>query len=313
MGRFEDYISSHITPQMTLLEKLNEIIKFLKTENQFNVFFSSQKWMDNIIEYNIEDVNTGNYELEINDVVIFTNGYYSYVRTLGNGKFTLGDLYFFVGEKGETGTGISSMSFNAQRHLIVNYDNGNSVDLGLIKGVSSFSINSSQHLIVNYDNGTTEDLGAIFNGNINIDGNFTANSIIENMSGYSFITTSTDAVFTLTYVGVVKNGNKLTLVIAGQMTLDSSINPGNYKQFGTFVVPSSVGALIYPNMSSDRVGPTIVPVSSGVQNIAVHGGFLSKYSNTNFGCYFSPVSTISVGTYYLRYEATFLLNDSLVS
>ena len=35
MSRFQDYLSSAITPQMTLLEKFNALIKFLK-ENIIN-------------------------------------------------------------------------------------------------------------------------------------------------------------------------------------------------------------------------------------------------------------------------------------
>ena len=310
MGRFEDYISSHITPQMTLLEKLNEVIKFLKTENQFNVFFSSQKWMDNIIEYNVSDVNTGEYNLEINDVVVFTNGYYSYVRTLGNGKFTLGDLYFFVGEKGETGTGISSMSFNAQRHLIVNYDNGNSVDLGLIKGVSSFSINENQHLIVHYDNGTTEDLGAIFSGNVNINGNFTANSIIENMSGYVFSNLA-GATFPWTkiYAGVCKTGNKITFVVFG--SLKHTEIDTNTPTLCAFQIPSSIGNKLIPYASNILVRDFINFVKANNYKVDIPYQ-IRKIDAQNIVIDLYNINSLTIDdTYTFRFEVTFLLSDTL--
>lgn len=56
-------------------------------------------------------------------------------------------------------------------HLILTLTNGDELDAGSVGAVSSFSIDASQHLIVNYQDGTTNDLGAIFNGNISISGN----------------------------------------------------------------------------------------------------------------------------------------------
>ena len=313
MSRFDDYISSNITAQMTLLEKLNAIIKYLKTESQFNVFCSSQKWMDNISEYNVSDVNTGNYELEINDIVVFKNGYYSYVKTIGNGLFTIGELYYFVGEKGETGTGVSSIEFNSSRHLILTYTNGDVVDLGLIKGVSSFSIDGNQHLIVNYDNNTTQDLGSIFTGNININGNFTANSIIENMSGYSFAKASDTSYNTFSYVysGAVKNGNKLTLVIAFNVTKLISTSAGIC---GDFTVPSSVFLKLYPVSISGNSYLVRGKVQASDQSDL-------SYYDVPFSCYRGNNSTIRFtfnngnipvnGTAYVRIEVTFLLSENL--
>ena len=49
--------------------------------------------------------------------------------------------------------------------------------------------------------------------NLNADGNFTANSIIENMSGYKFFPEVLDnahRTITYSYAGVVKTGNKNT-------------------------------------------------------------------------------------------------------
>ncbi len=123
-------------------------------------------------------------------------------------KVRIGSLIFFADSKVSTVVGItengficsdqynnlvddiayvSNVSIDGSGHLITTLSNGQTIDAGIIKQVSSFSIDASQHLIVNYNDGTTTDLGAIFTGNINIAGNLTADSIIENMSGYSFV------------------------------------------------------------------------------------------------------------------------------
>ena len=64
-------------------------------------------------------------------------------------------------------------------HLIFTFDGDNTYDAGNLKGVTNFAINSSQHLIVNYQDGTSQDLGAIFNGNINIVGTITSTGNIS--------------------------------------------------------------------------------------------------------------------------------------
>lgn len=48
-----------------------------------------------------------------------------------------------------------------------------------IKSVVSFSIDENQHLIANYNDGTSTDLGAIFSGNISISGNLTVTGSVD--------------------------------------------------------------------------------------------------------------------------------------
>ena len=245
-------------------------------------------------------------------------------------KVRVGSLIFFADSKVSTVVGVTSNSFivsdqyndlvddvvyvsnvaiNASGHLIVTLSNGDTIDAGLIKQVSSFSIDASQHLIATYNDGSTTDLGAIFSGNVNIAGNFTANSIIENMAGYAFIKQNIST-YSLDYVGVVKNGNKITFAIAGTVLITEATDR---KDIGYFTVPAEVGSKVIPsslngwadirNISAFNAYNTskIIPIGCGhaTPNTFAIQAYLDNLSNNV--------------TYYFRYEVTFLLSDSLVS
>lgn len=62
--------------------------------------------------------------------------------------------------------------------LQLHLTNGTWLTAGNIKPVSNFNIDTNQHLIVNYQDDTSQDLGAIFNGNVVISGTITANKFI---------------------------------------------------------------------------------------------------------------------------------------
>lgn len=70
-------------------------------------------------------------------------------------------------------------------HLYLSLTNGDELDAGNLKPVTSFAINANQHLIVNYDDSTSQDLGPIFQGNVSIDGNLTANKLRQNIPNAS--------------------------------------------------------------------------------------------------------------------------------
>ena len=147
-------------------------------------------------------VNPSPAKVRIGSLIFFADSKVSTVIGLTENGFIVSDQY---NDLVDDIVYVSNVALNASGHLIVTLSNGDNIDAGLIKQVTSFSINGSQHLIANYNDGTSTDLGAIFQGNINIAGNFTADSIIENMSGYSFAHGSSD--ITVIYAGVVKNGN----------------------------------------------------------------------------------------------------------
>lgn len=70
-------------------------------------------------------------------------------------------------------------AFIQNGHLYLTLTNGTNLDAGNVKPVSNFSIDASQHLIVNYGDGTSQDLGAIFSGNVNISGNLSVSGTIS--------------------------------------------------------------------------------------------------------------------------------------
>lgn len=208
-------------------------------------------------------------------------------------------------------------------HLILTLTNGDELDAGDVKPVTSFTINASQHLIVNYGDGTSQDLGTIFQGNVNIDGNLTANSIVENMpsSKYYLGDVSSGSNIALTYVGVCKNGNKITFVVAGTAKRPTGTSWGEFTTLKSieFRIPASVGSKIYTMGAGG--GNTIV---AGKKISALYS--FNKYAtlNTTMTKNTNNISlTLTIyGTsddifdeekdYGFRYEETFLLSDNLV-
>lgn len=201
--------------------------------------------------------------------------------------------------------------------LQLHLTNGTWLTAGNIKPVSNFSIDAYQHLIVNYQDGTSQDLGAIFNGNINIAGTLnatkiTGNEIVETMTGYSFIPlTPANLTIENVYCGICKNGNKLTIVYAFNITpLASNLGFKSICQFG---IPASVGSKLYPVQIGgyDYLSFAILNCAKTVSSVVSANSYLAKNSNVNIQLNFNP-DTLNVNEkYYVRFEATFLLSDNL--
>lgn len=137
--------------------------------------------------------------------------------------------------------------------------------------------------------------------------------IIEAMGGYSFSSAYLDSKISLNYVGVCKNGNKLTFVIAGELNAVSDIAPGTGLQLGEFVLPASIGANLIPNFDTNKIGPdSLFLATSNFSGLFIMS-YITKWSNVSFSPYMVASVGITAGTYYFRYEATFLLSDNLVS
>ena len=332
MSKFSDYLASQITPQMTLLEKFNLMIKFLQENNYISVFYSQENYNLQTESYQKEKVNLNGFTLHIGDCIIFSNGYYAFVETIGVNTFTIGNVLYFQGQQGVSVVGATISS----GHLILTLSDGENIDAGNLKGISNFSINESQHLIVNYQDGTSQDLGAIFSGNITISGNLTVtgngqlngtfnatkitgNEIVETMNGYSFTKSSTDADIrydSYIYAGVVKNGNKLTLALGLNFTrLQDLTSYKQNKKVGLFTLPVAVSNLLFPSYADVWFGAVMAPIkclaSDTSSNTVALDILVGKTANA-IDIDAMGLNDLTVNKqYYLRFEITFLLSENL--
>lgn len=215
--------------------------------------------------------------------------------------------------------GLTSVSLNSSKHLIVTYDDGTTSDLGLLKSISSFSIDGSQHLIATFNDGSTQDLGAIFTGNIAISGSITANSIVENMTGYSYHQVSKESYVTPAYTSIVKTGNKITIVACGTLNMTGSETMNDYTNLWSlyFTIPSAVGAKIVPLVSTRLDQKPIKIYSNAFLDVYDIYATFSKSNNSQldlaiFGTTAADTGITRGRNYAFRYEVTFLLSDSLI-
>lgn len=348
MSKFSDYLASQITPQMTLLEKFNLMIKFLQENNYISVFYSQENYNVQTESYQKEKVNLNGFTLHIGDCIVFSNGYYAFVETIGVNNFTIGNVLYFQGEQGVSVVGATISSGN----LVLTLSDGENINAGNIGAVSSFSIDENQHLIVHYQNGSEDDLGVIFSGNITTTGSITAYDlhltedvhaddgrfsgslfvqgngefggklsspeIVETMTGYSFNkgTLPTGVNITLDYAGVCKNGNKITFVVAGIFRKSSAFTESDIDDLFGFVIPSDIGSKLYPHTLSGVgvLSAQIIPFfKDRVTKTDIHV-FGRKFSSTYFTTLLQKLDTLDNDTdYYFRIENTFLLSDNLAS
>lgn len=314
MSKFSDYLASQITPQMTLLEKFNLMIKFLQENNYISVFYSQENYNLQTESYQKEKVNLNGFTLHIGDCIVFSNGYYAFVETIGVNNFTIGNVLYFQGEQGVSVVGATISSGN----LILTLSDGTNVNAGNIGAVSSFSIDENQHLIVHYQNGTTDDLGAIFQGNIsisgslsvsngisgnltgnvtgNLNGNVTGDTEFENIRDSSshkrFVedngTPLSKVGFSSVFCKWSLSGSHIMFVLAGNIDDEVLITGGSV--LATFVLPSWIANKIYPIFSSYIERKTISLTANDwtTQDMNV---LLSKTGNN---IYISLVSNITL-------------------
>lgn len=162
-------------------------------------------------------------------------------------------------------------------------------------------------------------LGAIANGtvagNFSVNGNFTANSIIENMSGYYVtITTSVPGrLVTPIYSGVVKTGNKLTIVLF--FKFQKSIAAPGGGGLISVDMPSSVGSKLHPYTLSgfnNLLDYRKLDGLTDANNYETIFARIQKSSDTRITIGLDVNELTQLNTDYLfRYECTFLLSDSL--
>ena len=163
--------------------------------------------------------------------------------------------------------------------------------------------------------GNTTQIG----GNLEVDGTvisntkiesnlITGNEIVEKMSGYSFIKSPTEGqYYDLSYVGVCKNGNKITFVIAGKMNI-----PDNTQIYGigNFIVPDDIGTKLFP-IIDNQIAFLSVNAQITYNSRVVISGIFNKNSTRNIDVRLYAAGLTVNTDYYFRIEQTFLLSDNL--
>ena len=145
-------------------------------------------------------------------------------------------------------------------------------------------------------------------------GDVTGDSIIENMSGYSY-TKENQPEIELDYVGVVKTGNKITFVQAGRIIVgESGISAGTRLYTGTFIIPENVGIKIVVIRDGTNIVDSrnllLTYSSTDYKNSYC---FTAKATNASFYSAITPLENLIANQEYaFRYEITFLLGDNLI-
>ena len=148
----------------------------------------------------------------------------------------------------------------------------------------------------------------------NFSGPITSPSIIEDMSGYSFTKQTGEGsdVLAYNYVGVVKNGNKITFVIFANLTLaEGKIG---YQDLGSFVIPQDVADKIIPYSSNvlDMSYITCI-VGTTFTDALSQGVKVTKPGSQTIKFELARHQMVASSTYTFRIEKTFLLSNNLAS
>lgn len=154
-------------------------------------------------------------------------------------------------------------------------------------------------------------------GDIGASGKITGGEIVENMTGYSATEGApSNMTLDITYAGAVKNGNKLTLTLFCSIT-PSSID-SEYKSLISFFVPEAVSQKCIPYTLGSFTNVLDAKKVSGYYGLSDTSdiNIVLRKSSGNPNEFVVQVrdSTLTANrTYLIRYEATFLLSDSLIS
>ena len=236
--------------------------------------------------------------------------------------FIVYDNQLFIKKKEENGNAYFNLVFSIavstvvsfeSKQIEVNLTNGAlGITLATVNTYSVSQIDSKFPTALYVDNALAQKAslsGANFTGPI------TAPSIIENMTGYSFDMSSRNPNVTYDdiFAGVVKNGNKLTVVIAVNVTRLSS---GVYEfRLGAINVPSEIYSKLYPtNIGGVSLLNNITAMATKNTALAdkiTFGAYIQK-TGGKIAITISDAANFAINdTYYVRIEQTFLLSNNL--
>lgn len=234
------------------------------------------------------------------DVVNYGNATLAFKIDFADGTSIESDK--FVLQKGDS---VQSAAI-VNGHLILTLTNGEEIDAG---SMFDGDVDISGQLIVRND--------IDCRGDIDASGKITGNEIVENMSGYSYgAATPTGTTIEYNYIGAVKNGNKLTIVVDGKLT-PTSTTPWN-PSLGWFIMPSSVIDKLVPTdgvVAFGTIGFYTSTMSSTPKQI---GSQFIKSGNDSFLIQLMSVNPdagilAANTTYRFRIEQTFLLSENLAA
>lgn len=177
--------------------------------------------------------------------------------------------------------------------LQLHLTNGTWLSAGNIKPVNNFSIDANQHLIVNYQDNTSQDLGAIFNGNVVINGTITANKFIgvtemetikdsENNNRFinGNILLGSDAVgLTKVFGRYTLSGTHLQIVALIHNETENDITLTTFKLMAYCEVPIWVADKIYPLPNATAVEVKTFDIGNTSNVLTIKAGkkfFLEK-------------------------------------
>lgn len=148
-------------------------------------------------------------------------------------------------------------------------------------------------------------------------GAITSPSIIEDMgSDYGIELLAESVYFQTNYAGAVKNGNKLTLVLAGTFTRTAE-TPANIAPC-YFLIPKNVADKLFSNSLGALDNKQVLFMDSTTSGVSKFARIIKASSVTpdiaRLLVTFYGVNSLTIGTpYEFRYEVTFLLSDNLAS
>lgn len=103
MNKFEEYNSSQIAPQCTLLQKFKRLLDYLKSNPTYNIYKSTASYADGRTIYSISNIELRQNEIKKGDAVVFDNAYLGFVESVGDTTITVLSACLIKGQKGEKG------------------------------------------------------------------------------------------------------------------------------------------------------------------------------------------------------------------
>ena len=108
------YTPTQLAENKVILEKLNKIIEYLSLNPSYQVYAYNGGFISGTLTYEIANIINSN-NINVADVVVFTNGYYGVISEITETEFTLATSISLIGpqgakgdkgDKGDYGTGI---------------------------------------------------------------------------------------------------------------------------------------------------------------------------------------------------------------